>query len=185
MAKQSKFLKNDLFHAAMDYLFRTKKVAGKGELARRIGISPSTLSHILSYEQEVSDETLYKLNDAFEGIFNMEYFRGRDLNHMLLSSFTEEPKEHTSIDPSSAVSSALSAQMETISTLKQTIADMKEAHQRELAAKDAHITDLTKLAEERLHRIAELRRIIDTNNMTDYPFPIGAADEPNKQAKRI
>lgn len=87
------------------------------------------------------------------------------------------------IDSSSAINAALSAQVETIANLKQTIADMKEQHLRELAAKDAHIADLTKLAEERLHRIAELRRIIDSNNFSlkDYPFQIGVSEKTKPQ----
>ena len=93
--------------------------------------------------------------------------------------------EH-SIDNSSAINAALSAQMETIAHLKQTIEDMKEQHQRELAAKDEIIAKSDKLAEERLHRIAELRRIIDANQygLEHLPFPPGVADKPNDKNAR-
>jgi hypothetical protein len=61
---------------------------------------------------------------------------------------------------------------------------MKEQHKRELAEKDAHIADLTKLAEERLHRIAELKRTIDANNLSEFPFPIGSAEDGTKPKRK-
>ena len=92
------------------------------------------------------------------------------------------PHNEPYTDNSSLMNATISAQIETIANLKQTIADMKEQHKRELAEKDAHIADLTKLAEERLHRIAELRRVIDANQMSEFPFPVGVAE---KKYKRI
>ena len=85
------------------------------------------------------------------------------------------------IDQSSLTNAALSAQMETIANLKQTIADMKEQHQREIAAKDEIIAKSDMIAEERLHRIAELRRIIDANHygLEHLPYPHGVADNQN------
>jgi hypothetical protein len=49
------------------------------------------------------------------------------------------------------------------------------------------IADLAKLAEERLHRIAELRRIIDAHDLTTTGFPIHplgtAEDKPSRPMK--
>ena len=65
-----------------------------------------------------------------------------------------------------------------------------ETSHKLIKEKDDHIADLrqqvadlTKLAEERLHRIAELRRIIDAHDLTTTGFPIHplgtAEDKPS------
>lgn len=72
---QSNKTKNELFFDAVDYLYREKLVTSQQELAEKIGISPSALSRIKSGQNNVSDDTLRKMNEAFDGIFNMAYFR--------------------------------------------------------------------------------------------------------------
>jgi tagatose-1,6-bisphosphate aldolase len=76
--------------------------------------------------------------------------------------------------------------------MKRELATKDEAMKRELAAKDEiiqakddRIADLEKLADERLHRIAELRRIIDSTGIDihGFPFPVGTAEGKKKQAK--
>jgi hypothetical protein len=61
----------------------------------------------------------------------------------------------------------------------QLIEELQNKYETMEREKDARIAELKQLAEERLHRIAELRRVIDSHNisMTDYPFPIGAAEK--------
>ena len=73
---QSKKSKNELFFDAVDYLFRQRKVTSQQALAEKIGITASAFSRIKSGLNKVSDETLVKMNNAFDGIFNMPYFRG-------------------------------------------------------------------------------------------------------------
>ena len=80
---QSNKTKNELFFDAVDYLFRHQKVTSQQELAEKIGISPSAFSRIKSGLNKVSDDTLVKMNNAFDGIFNMPYFRG-DSNWLLV-----------------------------------------------------------------------------------------------------
>lgn len=72
---------------------------------------------------------------------------------------------------------------ETISSLKREL----DAKDEIIKSKDERIADLTKLAEERLARIAELRRIIEANNIniSAYPFPIGAADGNKNKRNQI
>ena len=69
--------KNNLFFVACDYLFKEKMVSNQKELAQKIGITETSLSRIKKGQRVVSDETLRKMNEAFNFIFNMQYFRGR------------------------------------------------------------------------------------------------------------
>jgi hypothetical protein len=96
------------------------------------------------------------------------------------------------LDESSYLNALLSKSDETIASLKREIASkdeiiakMEEQHKRELAQKDEIIEKSDKIAEERLHRIAELRRFIDSHNLglPDFPFTPGVADKPKQ--KRI
>lgn len=74
-----KKMKNELFRAAIDYLYKERLVSSQKELAERIGISEPSLSRIKNNRKFVGDETLRKMNDAFGGVFNMAYFRGEDV----------------------------------------------------------------------------------------------------------
>lgn len=189
--------RNELFKIAVDYLFKEHLVSSQGELAEKIGISESALSRIMNNKKFVSDDTLRKMNEAFGGIFNMAYFRGESI-YFLIEDMLEEkaqqigmtvvptedykyspPQESGQPDQSSLYNAALSAQIETIAILKQSIDDLKEQHQRIIDEKDARIRELQQLADERLHRIAELRRTIDANVVTGlsaYPFQMGSAE---------
>lgn len=179
--------KNELFLDVVNWLIDEGYALNQGDVAEKAGLGPNVITRIKKGKvKEVSDDTIRAMCARWD-FLNIDYVRGKS-DHISLREQVEaniekelrgiQQMSQQMIDPSSTVNAALSAQMETIANLKQTIADMKEQHQRELAEKDAHIADLTKLAEERLHRIAELRRVIDSHNinMTDYPFPIGAAE---------
>ena len=71
-------LKNDIFAEVLDWLIKENKVADQKDLARKTGISQNTISRIMTGKVEPSDETLRRLNDAFDNIFNMQYLRGKD-----------------------------------------------------------------------------------------------------------
>lgn len=68
--------KNSLFMSAMDYLMREKKVKSQKDFADIIGLSAQSISYIKNGYNQVSDDTLRKMNEAFGYIFNMAYFRG-------------------------------------------------------------------------------------------------------------
>ena len=129
-------------------------------------------------DDEIANIQMRKSNPDYDVMQKRRKEMEKDIDKNLF------PHNEPHTDNSSLMNATISAQIETITNLKQTIADMKEQHKRELAEKDAHIADLTKLAEERLHRIAELKRTIDANNMTEYPFPMGSAED-GKQRKRL
>lgn len=184
--------KNELFLDVVNWLIDEGFALNQGDVAEKAGLGPNVITRIKKGKvKEVSEDTIRAICARWK-FLNIDYVRGKS-EHISLREKAGENIERElreihqmssqqTIDPSSTINAALAAQMETIANLKQTIADMKEQHKRELAEKDSHIADLAKLAEERLHRIAELRRVIDSNdiNMGDYPFPIGAADYGSK-----
>ena len=183
---------NDLFREAVRYLKR--QGYSQKDIVFKAKLGQNTISRIMKGENNAGDDVIQKVAEAYR--LNIDFFYGKSKNISLLDKKREIldndlyeaqrllniAPEH-SIDNSSAINAALSAQMETIAHLKQTIEDMKEQHQRELAAKDEIIAKSDKLAEERLHRIAELRRIIDANQygLEHLPFPPGVADKPNNK----
>ena len=161
----------------------------KGELCSMMGIQPGLISNYTNGTKKVSVDTMNALARVSGGKLNVNYMLGKS-EYMLLENVPDdeilklnnpdrEVMEKRKAEPlqpdfSSYINALLSKSDETIASLKRELAAKDEIIQ----AKDDRIADLTKLAEERMHRIAELRRIIDAHNisMTDYPFPIGTAD---------
>lgn len=197
MAKQSKFPKNDLFQKAIDYLFREKKVKGKGNLAKCIGISPSTLSHILAHEQEVSDETIYKLNEAFGNIFNMEYFRGRSEDYLIEDIEAKHVSESGHPTMSSVFNANLAQQAESVEAFRIALASKDETIQEKdkrilelkeaLAGKEAHIENLKELVAQLRADLNEAKAIIAAteSGIIKYPFNIGVADNGDRPRKNV
>ena len=68
--------KNERFLKAVDLLYQKKLVNSQKQLAEKIGITESALSRIKNGSKSVSDETIRKMNAAFDNMFNMDYFRG-------------------------------------------------------------------------------------------------------------
>ena len=182
-----KKLKNELFRVAVDYLFREKKVGSQKELAEKIGITEPSLSRVMNGGRIVSDKTLYKMNEAFNGIFNMAYFRGEDPHCMLIEDlayykqhpeerlvFERNTQEHeqTDIDTSSVINAALAAKDETIATLNDRIADL----QRTIADKEEIIKDRDARIKDLEHRLAA----VAASDLSNYPFTQGVAEEKKK-----
>lgn len=195
-------LKNQRFIKAVDYLITEKKVGNQKDLANLTKISEATISNIRNDKKLVSDSTINKLLDAFPGLFNPEYFRGRNI-YMLLSDSIDariwaeekrqaaepQPAPAPSIDPSSMVNAIIASHAEALAAKDETIASLK----RELQTKDDIIQALREqiatkdqLIAEQKARLIEYRRIIDSRDstLTNYPFPFGAADSdrPAKNA---
>ena len=78
-------LKNAIFANVFDYLCREYEIKDQKDFAARTKISKNTITNILNGKTGVSDKTLWKLNEAFGNIFNMQYLRGIDPFHMLIS----------------------------------------------------------------------------------------------------
>lgn len=75
----SKIFKNECFRVAVDYLRSKNVVKTDKELATKIGVTAAALSRIRKDLTTISDDTLYKMNEAFGDIFNMAYFRGESI----------------------------------------------------------------------------------------------------------
>lgn len=167
----------------------------KGELCSMMGIQPGLISNYTNGTKKVSIDTMNALARVSGGKLNVKYMLGKS-EYMLLENVPDEEfiegnnpdreviakrkAEPLQPDFSSYINALLAKSDETIASLKRELAAKDDIIQ----AKDDRIADLTKLAEERLHRIAELRRVIDAHNlsMSDYPFPMGVA-EPNVSPK--
>lgn len=194
-----KVLKNQLFIKAVDYLIDEGKVGSQKELAQVTGITEATFSNIRNDKKIVSDKTIRKLLDAFPAIFNHDYFRGKSI-YMLMSDYIEakadadEQKQksdnsacieemHTNIpDMSSVFNAAIAAKDEAIESLKRELCakdDLIQSLREQLAAKD-------NLIAEQKARLIDYRHQIDQfqhSNISNYPFPIGAADGENIHRK--
>ena len=148
----------------------------------------------------VSDDTLRKMNEAFGGIFNMAYFRGKStsltvedaayydqhpdknpfasfenlLKSKAGSTAPAEPPANIP-DMSSVFNAAIAAKDEAIESLKRELRtkdDLIQSLRDQLAAKD-------QLIAEQKSRLIDYRRTIDSRtDLTNYPFPIGSADHP-------
>ena len=174
-------LRNENFAIALDWLVKNKGVDGQKGLAQITGISQNTISRIMTGKVEPSDDTLRKLNDAFEGIFNMNFLRGSSIVMLAEDKlyYSQHPEEHPLYEPEE--------------TVKQ-LPDMSSVFNAALAAKDIAIEslrreldtkdELNKTLREQVQllktRIADLERQLAasaTSDLSHYPFPIGAAED--------
>lgn len=163
-------LRNNIFAAAFDYLKRNTDIKTQKELARRMGVTETTITRILKDYTEVTEDIITKLQTASGCIFNLQWLRGEDSEHMLAVDVVETPKESQPvIDHSSMVNAIIAAKDETISQLKARIVDL-----------EITIEDKNTIIKDREARIVALERQLaaaTTDDLSRYPFTIGAADE--------
>ena len=137
-----KKLKNERFRVAIDYLYSKNAISSDKELAGKIGITPASLSRLFNGKKNVSDDTIRKMNDAFDGIFNMAYFRGES-EHMIVEDITDAKQKavSTSTDEPTANILELYAQMirgldDLRQQLKQELAEVQAMKQEYLDARN-------------------------------------------------
>ena len=171
-------LRNNIFAAALDYLKRNTDIKTQKELARRMGVTENTITRILKDYTEVTEDIITKLQTASGCIFNLQWLRGEDSEHMLAVDVVETPKESQPvIDQSSMVNAIIAAKDETIATLQARIVDLE----RTIADKDTIIKD-------REARIVALERKLSayaTSDLDNYPFSLGVADDGDRQRKNV
>ena len=183
---------NAPFLRAFNYLLDEGYARNKGDLCSKIGIQPGLISNYTNGTKKVSPDTMNALARVSGGKLNVKYMLGKS-EYMLLENVPDEEfiegnnpdrevmakrkAEPLQPDFSSYINALLAKSDETIASLKRELAAKNEIIQ----TKNERIADLEILAEERLHRIAELRRVIDANNMLDYPFPVGTAEGHDKK----
>ena len=163
-------LRNNIFAAAFDYLKRNTDIKTQKELARRMGVTENTITRILRDYTEVTEDIITKLQTASGCIFNLQWLRGEDSEHMLAVDVVETPKDSQPvIDQSSMVNALIAAKDETIATLQARIVDLE----RTIADKETII----KAREARIVALERQLAAATTGDLSRYPFTIGAADE--------
>jgi hypothetical protein len=165
------------------------------DIAEKMGMSEVSFSRGLERVQVKSDEKfVIKFYQATGEIFSLDWLLNGTGDKFASEEKPQEqePQAPGNLDFSTYINALLAKTDETIASMKRELAAKDETMKRELAAKDEiiqakddRIADLEKLADERLHRIAELRRIIDSTGIDIHglPFPIGTAEGKKKQAK--
>ena len=171
-------LRNNIFAAALDYLKRNTDIKTQKELARRMGVTENTITRILKDYTDVTEDIITKLQTASGCVFNLQWLRGEDSEHMLAVDVVETPKESQPvIDQSSMVNAIIAAKDETIATLQARIVDLE----RTIADKDTIIKD-------REARIVALERKLSayaTSDLDNYPFSVGVADDGDRPRKNV
>jgi transcriptional regulator with XRE-family HTH domain len=170
----SKIFKNERFRVAVDYLRNKNVVKTDKELATKIGVTAAALSRIRKDLTTISDDTLYKMNDAFDGIFNMAYFRGES-EHMLVEDVVDAKQKAASPSTNEPTANILEIYAQMIrglddlrQQLKDELAEVQQLKQEYLTARD----DLHKA-------IAALHPSIKYVSPSDQPR-MAAEDTQNK-----
>lgn len=96
----------------MDWLHKNKGIRDQRHLASIIGITPNSMSRIMNGQNNPSEDTLRKLNEAFGNIFNMKYLRGLVPYPMLVEDEKEPKPEPTPVDPGSSFTSTSVADLQ-------------------------------------------------------------------------
>ena len=181
-------LRNNIFAAAFDYLKRNTDIKTQKELARRMGVTETTITRILKDYTEVSEDIITKLQTASGCVFNLQWLRGEDSEHMLAVDVVETPKESQPvIDQSSMVNASLSAYIQLTNRLTDDLKKKEIEMQERLAEKDARIVELKNtiadkdtIIKDREARIVALERKLSayaTSDLDNYPFSVGVADD--------
>ena len=187
---------NKPFLRAFNTLLYEEGIDGsKGKLCSLIGIQPGLISNYSKGLKKVSLDTMNKIVRVSRGRLNIDFLIGKsehmmiaDIPHVQSCNDVEEEVNRTNNinqqpDASSYLNALLARDDETIASLKRELIAKDDIIQE----KEEHIATITKLAEERLHRINELRRIIDANNIdiTKYPFTVGVSEKEINRNKTI
>lgn len=161
---------------AIQWLKQNKQMLQK-DIAAKMKITEVAFSNSMKrIQMKNDDDFIISFHQATGEVFSLDWLlNGIGDKFAKKESANQIPSAPINIDFSSYINALIAKSDETIASLKREIASKDEIIQ----AKNERIADLEKLAEERLHRIAELRRVIDAHNIniTDYPFPLGSADE--------
>ena len=185
------------FREILNDIAATDGITKFNRLAEMTGISANTFTRIKNNEiKSVSIETFNKLNAAFDNRYNLRWFQG-DSEYMTVQEMLEA-KDNT---PVSQLQPDMSAEI--IASLKREMAAKEESFRLQLAAKGEIIarTDQQLADKERIiaqseqtikalqDQIFDLRHILaqkmTKDELSNYPFVVGVADDPKKSRKRI
>ena len=202
MGQIDKNLKNELFKVAIDYIYKEHLVESQGELAEKIGISPSALSRIMNGKKFVGDDTLRKMNEAFGNIFNMAYFRGEDPHCMLiedLAYYKQHPEERlvfekSHVSPTQTIPAEPAPQAIDYTFLIEKAVEKATAYaDKIIATLEKQVTILEKDVETKEREISILKAKlhefeIATTIITPgqkYPFEVGVSEAKDQPSAKI
>jgi DNA repair ATPase RecN len=173
---------------ALSWIKHNKNILNK-DIAERMGLTNVSFSRGMErIRHKPDDEFIIKFHQATDEVFSLNWLLYGEGEKFATNAQEPQLAPPSSVDFSSYINALLAKTDETIASLNREIASLherlKEKDER-LREKDERIAELSSLAEERLHRIAELNRIIDYSNasLSDYPFPLGAADKGKSKRK--
>jgi len=188
--------KNERFKKALDWLYSEGLVGDQQELSLKTGINEATISRILNNKvRQPSPETIRKLVSKFRDI-DPAYLRGESESVTVQKSSSTQ-QQQTYIDPASEHNATISAYVQLANRLTddlkrkdQEMADHLADKDAIIAEKQSRIADLEQtiadkdaIIRARESRILELERRIAQSNADDlsnYHFPIGAAEGKNQ-----
>ena len=175
----------------MEAVRRLKRKYGytQAYMVEKAELAQNAISKIKKGTANAGDDTITKLCNAFG--LNPDFFYGR--SPYLTLQEKEEAEIHSensqmmtgnTPDTSSMINAIISAQMQTIESLKGEKSTLLESHARELRIKDELIASLRQQLQEKSEhinilkeRLAEYRRLVDSKiGIIDYPFPVGSAE---------
>ena len=130
-------------------------------------------------DRYLSDKLFKNICELYPQTFNLDYLlNGKG---QLLTIDKDKEKEIQNplggIDHSSLMNAALSAKDETIASLQRemrTKDELIESLRAQIEEKNDHITTLK-------DRLVEYRKIIDSHNGFDFPYPFRASEKPEKR----
>ena len=185
------------FREILNDIAATDGITKFNRLAEMTGISANTFTRIKNNEiKSVSVETFNKLNAAFGNRYNLRWFQG-DSEYMTVQEMLEA-KDNT---PVSQLQPDMS--VEIIASLKREMAAKEESSRLQLAAKDEIIarTDQQLADKDRIieqseqtikalqDQIFDLRHLLaqkmTKDELSNYPFVVGVADDSKRSRKRI
>jgi transcriptional regulator with XRE-family HTH domain len=181
------------FREMLNDIAATDGITKFNQLAEMTGINAVTFTRIKNNEiKSVSVETFNKLNAAFGNRYNLRWFQG-DSPYMTVQEMLEA-KDNM---PVSQLQPDMSAEI--IASLKREMAAKEESFRLQLAAKEetiatknAQLTDKDRIIEKSEQtikalqdQIADLRHLLaqkmTKEELSDYPFSIGAAEQPKRK----
>jgi transcriptional regulator with XRE-family HTH domain len=178
------------FREMLNDIAATDGITKFNQLAEMTGINAVTFTRIKNNEiKSVSVETFNKLNAAFGNRYNLRWFQG-DSQYMTVKEMLEA-KDSLTVSQLQPDSSA-----EIIASLKRELERQEISFNNQLSAKDETIAaknaqladkDETIMAQKELianlqHQLAQR---MTKEELSDYPFVIGVADDNKKSRKRI
>lgn len=146
MKKEEK--RRRLFKKAFLYLKKEGKIKTQKDLADKIGIGTTPVSHLMNGTSLPSYETLLNMNKVFNNIFNLDYFIG-DSEVMLVADLKEKPLSDLE-QQEAFLEEKIAMLQDKVADKEETIASLK----RELACKDALLANMKQ-------QVADMRSMLN------------------------